>query len=117
MTRYEYGRGKTEKRAECLKPPRKAIASALFAVYCAAIAAMLLTSLFLRVRLLEIEGDNSAMAAKIEELEDENRHKRIRYEFSQDLDRLEDKARNELGMVDETELKHYDMSVQDIDKG
>ncbi len=60
--------------------------------------AMLISSLFMRARLTEINDKNIALRQEAETLLEENRRLRIEYEFAQDLDDIEETARSRLGM-------------------
>ena len=59
---------------------------------------MLISSLFMRARLTEINDKNIALRQEAETLLEENRRLRIEYEFAQDLDDIEENARSRLGM-------------------
>ncbi len=95
---YQYGQ-KGKKRPAAPKGRPRATASALLLPLLALLcAALLVLSLFMRIKLTQTGDENVRLSQKLETLKEENRRKRIEYEFAQDLGEIERTARSRLGM-------------------
>ena len=97
---YEYSaiKRKPEAKKKSSDKFRLNVSAALTALLAIAAACLLIKTLFVRVELTEQNDINVELEAELKELEEEKRRLRIEYESRIDLDELEDRAENELGM-------------------
>lgn len=97
---FEYGsKSADNKRSDNAMPHFRAVAGkGIFIVLSIITAAVMLVSLLARVELIRLNGENVALRQELSELNEINKRLCIRYEYAQDLQKLEERAKNELGM-------------------
>ncbi len=88
----------------------------LMLVFAFAGAAMLIFSLFIRVELTEVNDRNVDLSGELASLNEENRRLRIEYEFAQNLDELEENAKNRLGMQSSLQRREQKIDTEPEDK-
>ncbi len=88
----------------------------LMLVFAFAAAAMLIFSLFIRVELTEVNDRNVDLSGELASLNEENRRLRIEYEFAQNLDELEENAKNRLGMQSSLQRREQIIDTEPEDK-
>ncbi len=95
---------------------KKAMPTALTLVFALVIAAMLIFSIFVRVELTEVNDKNLELSSELTSLNEENRRLRIEYEFAQNLDELEENAKNRLGMQSSLQRREQMIDTEPEDK-
>ena len=90
--------------------------TALTLVFALVIAAMLIFSIFVRVELTEVNDKNLELSSELTSLNEENRRLRIEYEFAQNLDELEENAKNRLGMQSSLQRREQMIDTEPEDK-
>ena len=98
VSEYRYGSIRKERQAAPKGRPRRAAIILLLSILSLMCAALLVLSLFVRVELTQTCDENVKLARELEKLKEENRRKRIEYEFAQDLGETEKDAKSRLGM-------------------
>lgn len=76
----------------------------------------MLASLFARVELIRLNGENVALRQELSELNEINKRLCIRYEYAQDLQKLEERAKNELGMQSIAQIHKETIDPEVVDK-
>ena len=77
---------------------------------------MLIFSIFVRVELTEVNDKNLELSSELTSLNEENRRLRIEYEFAQNLDELEENAKNRLGMQSSLQRREQMIDTEPEDK-
>lgn len=115
---FEYGSKSTEiKRSDSAMPRFRAVAvKVIFIVLSVATAAVMLTSLLARVELIRLNGENVALRQELSELNEINKRLCIQYEYAQDLQKLEERAKNELGMQSIAQIHKETIDPKVVDK-
>lgn len=115
---FEYGsKGADNRRSDPAVPRFRAVAGkAIFIVLSIATAAVMLTSLFARVELIRLNGENVTLRQELSELNEINKRLCIRYEYAQDLQKLEERAKNELGMQSIAQIHKETIDPEVVDK-
>lgn len=112
---YSSVKQKTNKRQGSSAKFRLDVSIVLTALLAAAMACLMIKTLFVRIELTEQNDINVALKSELSELNDENRRLRIEYESHIDLAELEQIAENELGMQkpDASQIRKIDTNTQD----
>lgn len=115
---FEYGSKSTKiKRSDSARPRFRAGAGkVIFIVLSVATAAVMLTSLLARVELIRLNGENVALRQELSELNEINKRLCIQYEYAQDLQKLEERAKNELGMQSIAQIHKETIDPEVVDK-
>lgn len=115
---FEYGSKSTEiKRSDSTMPRFRAVAGkVIFIVLSVATAAVMLTSLLARVELIRLNSENVALRQELSELNEINKRLCIQYEYAQDLQKLEERAKNELGMQSIAQIHKETIDPEVVDK-
>lgn len=115
---FEYG-SKSAKinRSDSAMPRFRAVAGkAIFIVLSITTAAVMLISLLARVELIRLNGENVALRQELSELNEINKRLCIQYEYAQDLQKLEERAKNELGMQSIAQIHKEKIDPKVVDK-
>lgn len=114
---YEYSKiaAPRPRKARNKRDIKGAITVCLLCVMSLAAAGLMIKGLLVRIELAEQSDLGVDLKQQLESLREDNRRLRIRYESSIDLDRLEDYARNELGMQrpSKSQTKNIDTDTRD----
>lgn len=115
---FEYGSKNEEiRRSDSAMPRFRAVAGkAIFIVLSITTAAVMLISLLARVELIRLNGENVALRQELSELNEINRRLCIQYEYAQDLQKLEERAKNELGMQSIAQIHKEKIDPEVVDK-
>lgn len=114
---YDYSlvKQKTEKRQVSSDKFRLDVAIVLTALLAAAVACLMVKTLFVRIELTEQNDINVELESQLSTLDEENRRLKIEYESHIDLAELEKEAENELGMQkpDGSQIRKIDTDTKD----
>lgn len=115
---FEYGSKSEEiKRSDSAMPRFRAVAGkVIFIVLSMITAAVMLISLLARVELIRLNGENVALRQELSELNEINKRLCIQYEYAQDLQKLEERAKNELGMQSIAQIHKETIDPEVVDK-
>lgn len=115
---FEYGSKNEEiKRSDSAMPRFRAVAGkVIFIVLSMITAAVMLISLLARVELIRLNGENVALRQELSELNEINKRLCIQYEYAQDLQKLEERAKNELGMQSIAQIHKETIDPEVVDK-
>lgn len=114
---YDYSsvKQKTQKRQVSSYKFRLSVSIVLTALLAAAVACLMVKTLFVRIELTKQNDINVELEAQLSMLEEEKRRLMIEYESHIDLGDLEKIAENELGMQkpDASQIRKIDTDTQD----
>ena len=114
---YDYSsvKKKTKKRQVSSYKFRLSVSIVLTALLAAAVACLMIKTLFVRIELTKQNDINVELEAQLSMLEEEKRRLMIEYESHIDLGDLEKIAENELGMQkpDASQIRKIDTDTQD----
>lgn len=114
---YDYSsvKQKTQKRQVSSYRFRLSVSIVLTALLAAAVACLMIKTLFVRIELTKQNDINVELEAQLSMLEEEKRRLMIEYESHIDLGDLEKIAENELGMQkpDASQIRKIDTDTQD----
>lgn len=114
---YDYSsvKQKTQKRQVSSYKFRLSVSIVLTALLAAAVACLMVKTLFVRIELTKQNDINVELEAQLSMLEEEKRRLMIEYESHIDLGDLERIAENELGMQkpDASQIRKIDTDTQD----
>ena len=114
---YDYSsvKQKTQKRQVSSYKFRLSVSIVLTALLAAAVACLMIKTLFVRIELTKQNDINVELEAQLSMLEEEKRRLMIKYESHIDLGDLEKIAENELGMQkpDASQIRKIDTDTQD----
>ncbi|MDY3079526.1 MAG: cell division protein FtsL [Oscillospiraceae bacterium] len=114
---YDYSsvKQKTQKRQVSSYKFRLSVSIVLTALLAAAVACLMIKTLFVRIELTKQNDINVELEAQLSMLEEEKRRLMIEYESHIDLGDLEKIAENELGMQkpDASQIRKIDTDTQD----
>lgn len=114
---YDYSsvKQKTQKRQVSSYKFRLSVSIVLTALLAAAVACLMIKTLFVRIELTKQNDINVELEAQLSMLEEEKRRLMIEYESHIDLGDLERIAENELGMQkpDASQIRKIDTDTQD----
>ncbi len=114
---YDYSsvKQKTQKRQVSSYKFRLSVSIVLTALLAAAVACLMVKTLFVRIELTKQNDINVELEAQLSMLEEEKRRLMIEYESHIDLSKLEKIAENELGMQkpDASQIRKIDTDTQD----
>ncbi len=114
---YDYSsvKKKTQKRQVSSYKFRLSVSIVLTALLAAAVACLMIKTLFVRIELTKQNDINVELEAQLSMLEEEKRRLMIEYESHIDLGDLEKIAENELGMQkpDASQIRKIDTDTQD----
>lgn len=115
---FEYGSKNEEiRRSDSAMPRFRAVAGkAIFIVLSITTAAVMLISLLARVELIRLNGENVALRQELSELNEINKRLCIQYEYAQDIKKLEERAKNELGMQSIAQIHKEKIDPEVVDK-
>lgn len=114
---YDYSsvKQKTQKRQVSSYKFRLSVSIVLTALLAAAVACLMIKTLFVRIELTKQNDINVELEAQLSMLEEEKRRLMIEYESHIDLAELEKEAENELGMQkpDGSQIRKIDTDTKD----
>lgn len=114
---YDYSsvKQKTQKRQVSSYKFRLSVSIVLTALLAAAVACLMIKTLFVRIELTKQNDINVELEAQLSMLEEEKRRLMIEYESHIDFGDLEKIAENELGMQkpDASQIRKIDTDTQD----
>lgn len=115
---FEYGSKNEEiNRSDSAMPRFRAVAGkVIFIVLSITTAAVMIISLLARVELIRLNGENVALRQELSELNEINKRLCIQYEYAQDIKKLEERAKNELGMQSIAQIHKEKIDPEVVDK-